>query len=301
VADHWLAEAVAWCAARDLDSSLSYAIAWQARSFFEQGRWAEAAAAADKVITAHWQHVPSQIVATTVLGRLRARRGDPDAPAALEQAWELASQTGDLQRLWPAAAARAEHAWLTGTPEKIEALAAATYELAVKLEHPWAIGELGYWLRRSGAEVAPSEIAAGPYVTGEGWRELGCPYEAALAVAFADGTDPEQQVDALFELQQLGAWPAAELVARHLRQNGVQRLPRRPRGTTRGNPAHLTDRETEVLALLAEDLRNVDIGVRLHISPKTVDHHVSAILGKLGVSSRQEAAQWLRAADLAPG
>jgi DNA-binding NarL/FixJ family response regulator len=45
-----------------------------------------------------------------------------------------------------------------------------------------------------------------------------------------------------------------------------------------------------VLALLAADLRNAEIAARPHISEKTVDHHVSAILVKLGVRSRREVA-----------
>jgi DNA-binding CsgD family transcriptional regulator/tetratricopeptide (TPR) repeat protein len=292
VADQWLQATIEWCSARDLDASQAYAKAWQARSQFEQGNWSVAAAKAGEVLTVHSQHVPSHIVANTVLGRLRARRGDPDAETPLRRGWELAVQTGDLQRLWPAAAALAENAWLVGKPELIEGLVAETYEHALTLKHPWAVGELAQLLRLGGVGTEIPEYAARPYVTGEGWRELGCPYEAALASATGD--DPQEQLSGLAELQQLGAWPAAELVARRLRQSGVQRLPRRPRGSTRDNPAHLTDRETEVLALLAEDLRNVDIGARLHISAKTVDHHVSSILGKLGVSSRQAAAEWVR-------
>jgi len=93
------------------------------------------------------------------------------------------------------------------------------------------------------------------------------------------------------ELQRLGARPAADAVARRLRELGVRRLPRRPRRATAANPAGLTARELEVLALLGSDLRNADIAARLHISEKTVDHHVSAILAKLGVRSRREAAR----------
>ncbi|MGH7685517.1 MAG: response regulator transcription factor, partial [Candidatus Dormibacteria bacterium] len=71
-----------------------------------------------------------------------------------------------------------------------------------------------------------------------------------------------------------------------------------PRPRTRQNPAGLTAREMDILGLLSEGLRNPDIARRLFLSPKTVDHHVSAILGKLGVTSRSEAAA--RARDLVP-
>jgi DNA-binding CsgD family transcriptional regulator len=75
-----------------------------------------------------------------------------------------------------------------------------------------------------------------------------------------------------------------------LRAIGVRVIPRGPRLRTRLNPAGLTSRELEVLALLGQDLRNVDIAERLVVSAKTVDHHVSAILRKLGVHNRAAAA-----------
>ena len=70
---------------------------------------------------------------------------------------------------------------------------------------------------------------------------------------------------------------------------GVRGVPRGPRTRTRENPAGLTGRELEVLALLAEGLRNAQIAERLVVSEKTVDHHVSAILRKLDVRTRGEA------------
>jgi ATP/maltotriose-dependent transcriptional regulator MalT len=64
-----------------------------------------------------------------------------------------------------------------------------------------------------------------------------------------------------------------------------------PRPRTRANPQGLTNRELEVLPLLAEGLRNVDIADRLSTSPRTVEHHVSAVLAKLHARSRAEAVQ----------
>lgn len=54
--------------------------------------------------------------------------------------------------------------------------------------------------------------------------------------------------------------------------------------------AALTDRERQILDLLAEGLTNRDIGDALHLSPKTVKNYVSVILKKLGMSTRTEAA-----------
>jgi DNA-binding NarL/FixJ family response regulator len=92
------------------------------------------------------------------------------------------------------------------------------------------------------------------------------------------------------ELRALGAGPAAAIVARRLRDRGVRGVPRGPRPRTRDNPAGLTPREVEVLALLADGSRNAQIAERLVVSPKTVDHHVSSILRKLAVRTRGEAA-----------
>jgi DNA-binding NarL/FixJ family response regulator len=91
-------------------------------------------------------------------------------------------------------------------------------------------------------------------------------------------------------LDRLGARPDLDRLRQQLRADGVRRIPRGPRPSTRHNPFSLTGREAEIVGLLARPLMtNSRIGARLHISPKTVDHHVSAILAKLGVATREEA------------
>ncbi|MGZ4585222.1 MAG: ATP-binding protein [Mycobacterium sp.] len=302
-ADRWLGEAVAWCDERDLDSLRELGRSWQARCHLGQGRWDEASAAAAAVVGSHPRSGPGHVLALTVVGTVRSRRGDPDAQPPLDKAWSIVESSGDLRRLWPVAAARAENAWLGGRTAQIAALVTETYHLAVQTDHPWAIGELGHWMSVAGAAIDPAARVAAPYALQAAgdwagaarlWKELGCPYEMSLAMACDD--DPERQLAALQELHRRGAWPAAELVARQLRRHGVRSLPRQPRRATRNNPAQLTERQLDVLALLAEGLRNADISASLHISPKTVDHHVSAILTKLGVDSRRQAASWARAA-----
>jgi DNA-binding CsgD family transcriptional regulator len=126
---------------------------------------------------------------------------------------------------------------------------------------------------------------AGAAAAGE---ERGSPYEAARARAFATDEGTLRLARAAFE--RLGARPDAARVAQSLRELGAHRIPRGPRPNTRANPAGLTARELEILALLAAGLRNAEIAARLFVSPKTVDHHVSAVLAKLGVHARGEAA-----------
>jgi DNA-binding NarL/FixJ family response regulator len=78
---------------------------------------------------------------------------------------------------------------------------------------------------------------------------------------------------------------------------GARGVPRGPRSSTKANAAGLTAREQEILQLVAEGLTNHDIARRLFLSDKTVGHHVSAILAKLGVPSRTQAARFAPTRD----
>ncbi|THI94405.1 LuxR family transcriptional regulator, partial [Nocardioides sp.] len=128
------------------------------------------------------------------------------------------------------------------------------------------------------------------------WRKRGCPYEAAVALACS--ADPALLEESLGVLLALGAEPAATKVRRLLRDAGVSRVARGPRSTTKAHPLGLTAREADVLTHLAAGLTNAQIVERLVLSPRTVDHHVSSVLAKLGVGNRADAAR--RAAELAP-
>ena len=104
---------------------------------------------------------------------------------------------------------------------------------------------------------------------------------------------------ALEILDRLGADAVAATVRRSLRRRGVTGVPARPRTSTRANPAGLTSRQVDVVRLLDEGLTNAEIAARLVISEKTADHHVSAILTKLDVRTRREAAAVARTMGLA--
>ena len=123
------------------------------------------------------------------------------------------------------------------------------------------------------------------------------PYERALALSDEDSVDG--LVAALPLLDRLGAQSVAALVRGRLRNLGASRVPRGSTSATRANPAGLTGRQLDVLNLLVHGLSNAEIAARLVISPRTADHHVSAILGKLAVRTRGEAVAAARRLGLA--
>ncbi len=295
LAERFLQEGLAYCAEHDLDSWGTYMRAWQARASFEQGRWDDAAEEATRVLNHYRLPAAAKIPALVVLGWVRVRRGDPGSIPVLDEARTLALATGELQRIVPVAAVRAEAAWLRGNQEQCLAEARVGYDLALTRRYPWKLGELSSWMWRAGdLTQAPGQIAE-PFarqIAGDWrgaaalWAQIGCPYEQALALA--DG-DAEAMRNALALFERLGAQPAVALVRRRLRQQGIGGIPRGPRPSTRTNQAGLTSRQLEVLSLLAEGLSNAEIASRLFTSSKTIEHHVSAVLAKLGVHSRAQA------------
>jgi DNA-binding CsgD family transcriptional regulator len=170
-------------------------------------------------------------------------------------------------------------------------------ELARAKRHPWHVGELSWWLVEGSRPPGDTSSASTPWrLQFEGrWRDAAaawtareCPYESARALLGSDDiADVEEAHDAF---DRLGAAPAAALAQHRLRELGARQIPRGRRAATRANPAGLTERELEVLRLVAAGLSNGDIAARLFLSQRTVDHHVSAILAKLGVGSRREVA-----------
>jgi DNA-binding NarL/FixJ family response regulator len=117
---------------------------------------------------------------------------------------------------------------------------------------------------------------------------MGCPYEAASAHV-ASGDTASLRL-ALVTFEQLGAAPAAERVAGELRTRGVRVTRRTVPAPRPAGPSGLSDREVEVLRLVAAGFTNPQIAAALYISRKTAEHHVSNILTKLGVATRTEAA-----------
>jgi DNA-binding CsgD family transcriptional regulator len=288
-------DGLAYMKEHDLDWARLYLTACRARANFEQGFWDSAAADAESVLRHHRGSVITRIPALVVLGYLRVRRGDPDVAQPLAEAYELATQTKELQRIAPVVSARIEFAWLKGHFQQVIDEARQVLDQASGQDHPWLKEEFAFWIWRSGGAPKVNKSAVTPYAlqmsgkwraAAERWREIGCPYEEAMALA--DG-DESGQREALEIFERLGAGPATEKLRQAMRATGIRGLPRGPRSSTKENPAGLTNRQLEVLALMAEGASNATIGERLFISAKTVDHHVSAILAKLETHTRAEA------------
>jgi DNA-binding CsgD family transcriptional regulator/tetratricopeptide (TPR) repeat protein len=300
-ARRFLEAGIAYCQEHDLDSWFLYMLAWRARLKFEVGEWNSASADAEQVL-AHPRTSPvSRIPALTILGHMRVLRGDTDASSPLDQARELAERANELQRLAPLACALADAAWIEDDLARISSEVQAAYALTPESRDPWMKGKVTAWMWRAGAlEAAPADVAS-PYRmefsgnwrgAAKAWHELGCPYEEAMVLAW-HGDEPAQ-LNALEVMERLGATAAANALRRRMRSKGVLKIPRGSRATTRNHPQGLTKREVQVLDLLAQGMKNAAIAKRLFVSTKTVDHHVSAILTKLGVPSREEAVAFAR-------
>jgi DNA-binding CsgD family transcriptional regulator len=291
-----LRQGIAFAEARQFGSAY-YMRAWLARCELELGDWDAAGSAAVDLVRNPRCVGISRFVALVTLAWVRGRRGDPEVRPLLDEALEMARAMTHLQRLWPVAACRAEQAWLEGELEREVALIDEAAALAAELAYPPAIEELAHW--RSIADGEPRcsvesartpfglSAAGRPDLAAQRWSERGCPYEAAVA-RYLSGTPADLRA-AYEAFDALGAAPMRARTATALREAGL-RVPRGPLAATRDNPGALTDRELEVVALLAGGRTNREIAEALVISVKTAEHHVSSVLAKLGVRSRSEAA-----------
>jgi DNA-binding CsgD family transcriptional regulator len=300
-AERYLAEGIAFTEGRDLDTFHLLMVACQSLTLMHLGRWREAEAMARDVLQHTGMSAVNRLPALVALGRLHARADLADSHWSLDEALAVATPIGSAETVGLVRAARAEAAWVAGDGVRTLEEACAGYDVAVRQQHAWVAGELAYWQWKAGHPAPRLDWLAEPFalqLAGEGraaaaaWQRLGCPYEEARTLA--DGDDAARRI-ALETWQRLGARPAARSLGRDLRAAGLARVPRGPYTATRANHFGLTPRQADVLSLLEADLSNAQIAERLSIAPKTVDHHVAAVLAKLEVPSRKAAAALARA------
>ncbi len=297
-----LDRALAFAQSRELSGWTQHLLGHRARVRLDRGDWFGAERDAHAALAADVAGGPRAVDALVPLGLLEARRGDSAAETTLAAAAEVGRSSHELQWMAPVAAALAEFAWLQGDDEAAGGHVAEVFGWAERVDHPWFAGELALWSHLAGGpDLVPTTMSDphrlllqehDPAAAAAAWQALGWPYHRALALA---GTGSEADaLLALSLLDQLGARQAGHRLRRDLQRRGGLRVPRGPNRSSSTNVHGLTDRQLEVLRLVADGLTDADIADRLTLSVKTVGHHVSAALAKTGTTSRHQAAEALR-------
>jgi len=289
-------DGVAYCDEHDIPSYGTGMRGEHAMTLARTDRWDESAALAGRLLTRYDVSPINRMSALLALATVRGRRGEGGVWELLDEALEAAVGSGEPQWIVCARQSRAEMRWLSGD------LAAARAEASLCADAAgdgiqWLRGSVAVWLRRVGSTRDFAGPFAAPYrlflngdVVGAAalWTAIGSRYEAGLALLAGD--DERSLRVALGIFDDLGARPAARFVRQRLRALGVRSIPVGPRSATRAHPVGLTRREHEVLDLVVAGRTNAEIAARLVIARKTVDHHVSAVLAKLGAADRGAAA-----------
>jgi DNA-binding CsgD family transcriptional regulator/tetratricopeptide (TPR) repeat protein len=286
---------IAYCDEHDITAYSRSLRSELGNTWLDTGRWNQAMALSLEVLSTSGSSPGNRVRVLRKVGVIWARRDEPEAWESLNESIEYAEASGDPQNILRIRLARAEAHWLKGKLDEAIREVERADDVSVSA---WDRGAVGVWLRRTGSTRSPRDDLAEPYrleldgnwrKAADAWTKLGCPYEAAMALASAP--DEAALRKALDILSTLGASATARVVRHRLRQLGVRSVPVGPRATTKANPFGLSRREREVLGLICAALSNAEIAATLHISSRTVDHHVSAILTKLGAPNRMAAAR----------
>jgi DNA-binding CsgD family transcriptional regulator/tetratricopeptide (TPR) repeat protein len=303
--ERWFRDGVAYCDEHDITTYATCLRGHRAMALTDLGRWDEAVALAEQVLAT--EASPSNLLTSQqTLGLIRARRGEDRVFEPLDAGLVAAEGIDETEYISLLRLARAEARWLSGDD------AGARVELAglrarITPADYLEDAQLSVWEQRLLGRASSSSPAPGPWATSLAgdhvsaaghWERLGCGYYSALSLY--DSDDEEHLREAISRFEALGADAAARRTRRRMKELGLRAVPVGARTSTRAHPFGLTRREDEVLLLLCDGLTNEEIASRLVLSTRTVDHHVSAVLGKLGVGSRGAAAAQARQMKLAP-
>ncbi|GAA3199250.1 helix-turn-helix transcriptional regulator [Dactylosporangium siamense] len=295
-ADPVYQEAIAYCDEFDVDTFGTCLRGERANSLARMGRWDDALALCREVLTRVEEASPiNRIYVLYCVATVRARRDEDGVWAALDEAAASADGCGEPQWIVKSRIGRAEAFWLAGKVQDARVEAELADDVVGDADG-WMRGWVAVWLRRTGSDrpargelAEPFRLEIGGDCAGAAaaWLDLSCPYDAALALLGA--ADEQSLRRAVGMLGDLGATAAVRVARQLMRDRGIRSVPTGPQTATRADPHGLTRREQEVLHLICAGNTNAEIAANLVLSVKTVDHHVSAVLSKLGVSTRAKA------------
>ncbi len=296
-AEELLDEAERYAREHGLDNMVFHCSVHRANILIQQGRTAEAEALVDQSLEQASDPGSIRASAQAALARIWSRRGDPAATELVDRCWSEAVATGEIQKIGVAGITRLEYLWLQGEDESLRPFAQHLATLGERHQHHRLRADALRMLQRLGEAVEPFDGCPAPLaaalagdhrLAAERWAEAGQPYEQALELV--ESSDASIAFEGLRLLDRAGATRAADLVRQRLRSRGLQGVPRGPRRSSDGAVPVLTDRQLDVLRLVADGLTNQQIADELFVARRTVDNHVSAILSRLGVEGRHEAA-----------
>ena len=286
-------DALAYCDLHDVGKPCL--LAERAGVLEKLGRWDECVSTIGAVLDERKVTRANRMQSLSILAKVMARRGQDGYWQYLDEARD--SSIGLEEREWLifVGLARIEAYWLEGRLDAARAELARIRDASAGLAVPYRRW-LALWTRRLTGVAEPVDLEPfASYVAGDAahaaelWDRLGYRYEAALALL--DTKEETQLRESLAWLSNLGAEAAARLVRQTMRDLGIRSIPAGTRPATKAHPRGLTVREQQILELLSQGHSNEEISARLFISVRTVEHHVSAILGKLGVTTRKDAAR----------
>jgi DNA-binding CsgD family transcriptional regulator/tetratricopeptide (TPR) repeat protein len=305
LAERIVAEGLTFDAKHNLDSWTYYLVGRQAQMRLDQGRLEEASTIARGALGIDRLTAVMRVPASISLAIAQSRLGLPDAQVLLDNALALALDLKEPQNIIPARFGLIEHYVLT---DDYDAARAQLAELAQGDEttfSPWDSAQVKIWGVRLGVsppatfglqptQAQSFEIVGDWHGAIQAYETIATPMELVFVALFVQVEHASTALVRAYNIcDAIGAVGGALAVRRRAEVLGqAYLLPKSKRGpytAVKNHPLGLSAKEVEVLSLMIEGANNPEIAAKVNRSRRTIEHHVSAILRKLGATNRLEA------------